>query len=153
MSCITNDCSFVNIRPIGCRSCGTTDTDLSARLRRIWNSAGASTSLYMGNLNALSVVGPQSNLPTLQKLTNWNQSSDRLDASIQTSNIPSHGNSTTTTLTRHRPGASAPGGSGVDVKHNSYARFLARKKAGNLNTISVPSITDCSNSWPCSKSN
>jgi hypothetical protein len=68
---------------------------------------------------------------------NWNQRSDRQNASIQTELHPSHGNSTKTSLTRNRPGACAPGGAGVDIKHDSYARYLNRKKAGNLRTQNV----------------
>lgn len=43
-------------------------------------------------------------------------------------NVPSHGNSTKTSLTRNRPGSAGPSGMGVDVKHNSYARYLLKKK-------------------------
>jgi hypothetical protein len=33
-------------------------------------------------------------------------------------------------LTRHRPGAASSGNAvGVDIKHNSYDRYLARRKA------------------------
>ena len=37
-------------------------------------------------------------------------------------------------ITRARPGSLAPGGTGVDIKHNSYDRYLARIKAPNLMT-------------------
>ena len=43
-------------------------------------------------------------------------------------NVPSHGNSTKTSLTRHRPGSAGPSGMGVDIKHNSYQRYLLKKK-------------------------
>jgi hypothetical protein len=36
--------------------------------------------------------------------------------------------STRRTITRLRPGALSPGGSGVDIKHNSYDRYLNRLK-------------------------
>jgi hypothetical protein len=65
---------------------------------------------------------------------NWNQRSDRQYASIQTAVHPSHGNSLRSSLTSDRPGTCAPGGRGVDIKHDSYARYLNRKKAGNLKT-------------------
>jgi hypothetical protein len=67
-------------------------------------------------------------------LSNWNQRSDRQHASVQTAYHPTHGNSTKRTLTSHKPGACAPGGVGVDIKHDSYARYLNRKKAGSLKT-------------------
>ncbi len=43
-------------------------------------------------------------------------------------NVPTRGNSTKTTITGNRPGAMTPGGEGVDVKHGSYHRYLAKKK-------------------------
>lgn len=43
-------------------------------------------------------------------------------------NVPTRGNSTTSTITGNRPGAMTPGGQGVDVKHGSYHRYLAKKK-------------------------
>jgi hypothetical protein len=59
---------------------------------------------------------------------NWNQASDRNVAHIQKVIVPSHGDSTRQTLTRARPGACSAGGKGVDVKHGSYDRYLARLK-------------------------
>ena len=66
-------------------------------------------------------------------LHQWNQSSDRAFPSrfnkMMNVNVPSHGNSTKTSLTRHRPGAGAGGKQlGVDLKHNSYHRYLLKKK-------------------------
>jgi len=70
--------------------------------------------------------------------TNWNQMSDRNLPSVQGAYhglyVPSRGNSTKSSITRMRPGSGAPGGKGVDIKHNSYARYLARKKATNIRT-------------------
>lgn len=43
-------------------------------------------------------------------------------------NVPTRGSSTRTTITSNKPGGMVPGGSGVDVKHGSYARYLAKKK-------------------------
>jgi len=86
------------------------------------------------NLAALTVNGPQAPGVT-NYYVNWNQMSDRVNPhSMQFQNHPSHGNSTKATLTSIKPGACSPGGKGVDVKHDSYARYLARKKAGNLRT-------------------
>jgi hypothetical protein len=69
---------------------------------------------------------------------NWNQMSDRNLPSVQGAfhglYAPSRGSSTKSSLTRMRPGACAPGGKGVDIKHNSYARYLARRKATNIRT-------------------
>ena len=154
------DCSYglISIRPAQCRTgCAQSDGGcladygLNGQLRtitqkRIWHRVGVPESLYLSDLGALTVVGNSSNVPqtitggngqvlwTPKTNLNWNQSSDRAVPHMQVVNIPSHGNSTRTSLTRNRPGASTPGGMGVDVKHGSYARYLARKKAGNVVT-------------------
>ena len=74
---------------------------------------------------------------------NWNQYSDRaLPGNSMVSKItivPSHGNSTKSSITRLRPGSLKPGGKGVDIKHGSYDRYLARLKGkGPLRTQAVP---------------
>lgn len=66
---------------------------------------------------------------------NWNQMSDRNVAHIQQIVVPSRGNSTRRTLTRARPGACSAGGAGVDVKHGSYDRYLARLKGKSCNPV------------------
>jgi len=68
---------------------------------------------------------------------NWNQQSDRNIAHIQRVIVPSHGNSTKRTLTRARPGACSAGGAGVDIKHGSYDRYLARLKGKSCNPVKV----------------
>jgi len=67
-------------------------------------------------------------------IRNGNQSSDQNRFAIQNHPNPTRGNSLKSTLTSLKPGACAPGGTGVDIKHNSYARYLGRIKAGNLKT-------------------
>ena len=52
-------------------------------------------------------------------------------------NAPTRGNSTKTTITANKPGAMTPGGQGVDVKHGSYDRYLAKKKGKFLTKPSV----------------
>jgi hypothetical protein len=67
--------------------------------------------------------------------TKWswnNQSSSSMASIINSNNVPSRGNSTRTSLTRNRPGASSAPGRGVDVKHNSYERYLLKRKNKNL---------------------
>ena len=102
--------------------------------------------MFMGNLTSLVVEGPQ-DCPSGNPLTNaplkkfayvnWNQSSDRATPSQGRRHVPTRGNSTRTTITANRPGAAAPGGEGVDVKHNSYARYLARKKGKVFRTNDI----------------
>ena len=91
------------------------------------------------NLGALNMASERLKNATLANPLNWNQSSDSFVASQQTAYHPTHGNSLKSTLTSMRPGAGAPAGKGVDIKHNSYARYLGRKKAINLRTQSKTS--------------
>ena len=129
-----NDCSGnkVSSNAGRCTSCGDTLPDLTEiTQKRMWNQVRAPSSMYTMNLAALHVAGSANNKPGEP---NWNQSSDRHVPSVQTTYVPSRGNSTRSSQTSSRPGGASPGGSGVDVKHNSYDRYLARKKAGNLRT-------------------
>ena len=143
----TCDCDFGQImyHPAKCTSSQPCHPDAVAAIKevtqkRIWGQVRAPSSMFSMNLAALTVAGDPANAPKNEPAqgyygVNWNQMSDRNIAHIQLSrNVPSRGNSTKTTLTRHRPGAAAPGGAGVDVKHGSYARYLARKKASNIRT-------------------
>jgi hypothetical protein len=87
------------------------------------------------NLAALNIVGGPENAPKPYYAdVNWNQMSDRAVPAQQTAYHPTRGNSTKCTVTSDRPGAGAPAGKGVDVKHGSYARYLGQKKAGNIRT-------------------
>lgn len=64
----------------------------------------------------------------------WHNASDRIVPSkLVFNNVPSRGNSTKTTITRLRPGATQSSGSGVDIKHNHYERYLLKKKGNILN--------------------
>jgi len=108
--------------------------------KRIWNTVRVPASEYTMNLGSLAVY--QNTNLTPNPLVNWNQMSDRnLPANSLVSNIsvvPSRGNSTKRSITRDRPGSQRPGGIGVDVKHGSYARYLARLKGkGPLRTQST----------------
>ena len=151
-----------------CRSCGCTYTcDASgvcgpstcspANLtiitqKRMWNTVRVPASEYTMNLGSLAVYEK----PVLPTKVNWNQYSDRrLPSNSLVSNIsivPSRGNSTRSSITRERPGSQRAGGQGVDVKHGSYARYLARLKGkGPLRTQQVTtigtSIKNASNSY------
>jgi hypothetical protein len=95
----------------------------------IQNTVRVGSSLYLDNLAALNIYQYP---PTLEKV-NWNQMSDRAVPHYQPSNSYSngstyHGSSTQRTQTALRPGATNPGGWGVDIKHNSYYRYLGRLK-------------------------
>ena len=129
-------------KPIGCRACGTfpsyqayTGPQFSNQnniynVKRIENTVRVPSSEYTMNKSALIVYTP----PKSQfAYVNWNQMSDRAVPGVTHSNVPSHGNSTRTSLTRMRPGSMSAGGSkGVDMKHGSYDRYLARLKGKSV---------------------
>ena len=97
------------------------------RQKIIQNTVRVPSSIYTMNVGALSVY----KRPNPEYGVNWNQMSDRKERHIQQANASGTnpgGNSTKHTITRLRPGALSPGGAGVDIKHNSYARYLARIK-------------------------
>ena len=97
------------------------------RQKIIQNTVRVPSSIYTMNVGALSVY----QRPNPEYGVNWNQMSDRKERHIQQANASGTnpgGNSTKHTITRLRPGALSPGGAGVDIKHNSYARYLARIK-------------------------
>jgi uncharacterized membrane protein YgcG len=114
-----------------CVSCGDISCDGcldEITQKRIWNQVRVPSSLYTMNLATMYIVDGRTTD------VNWNQSSDRQVPSIGTYYVPSRGNTTKGTVTRNRPGASGSAGTGVDIKHNSYARYLARKKGKNIKT-------------------
>ena len=147
---MSNDCSCNGIiyDVIQCRSCGCGSSTCSpANLiditqKQIWNTVRVPASEYIMNVSSLEVYQQPS---TTYNGVNWNQLSDRaLPANSQISRIavvPSRGNSTRSSLTRDRPGSQAPGGMGVDIKHGSYARYLARLKGkGPLKTQNATGV-------------
>jgi hypothetical protein len=129
-------------KPVGCRSCGTalsystytgpqfSNQNNKYNVKRIENTVRVPSSEYTMNKSALIVYTP----PNSQfAYVNWNQMSDRAVPGVTHSNVPSHGNSTRSSLTRLRPGSMSAGGSkGVDMKHGSYDRYLARLKGKSV---------------------
>jgi hypothetical protein len=105
-----------------------------ATQQRIWNTVRVPASEYTMNRAALHVY----TAPTLATGVNWNQYSDRAVAGIVHSNVPSHGSSTRHSLTRMRPGSTSAPGVGVDVKHGSYDRYLARLKGRSALRTQAP---------------
>ena len=82
------------------------------------------------NLAAQNVVGGKNNKPKPEFANvNWNQMSDRAVSGEvkRTMQVPRR-------RTRAWPGKTSAPGKGVDVKHDSYARYLARLKAPNMRT-------------------
>jgi hypothetical protein len=136
------------VAPIyNCRNCnanlaGSDPATQYQRQKIIQNTVRVYASLYTANLGALTAY--KKPLPTPQFVeqagtvyevpggVNWNQMSDRYRPSVQVTKTASgstyHPSSTRHTIVRNRPNAMSPGGVGVDIKHNSYERYLNRLK-------------------------
>ena len=128
-------------KPVGCRSCGAfpsyqeytgplfSNQNNIYNVKRIENTVRVPSSEYTMNKSAFNVYTP----PKSQfAYVNWNQMSDRAVPGVTHSNVPSHGNSTKNSLTRLRPGSMSAAGKGVDMKHGSYDRYLARLKGKSV---------------------
>ena len=133
--------------------------NFDVRKKRIYGTVRVSSSEYqMNKASGLStqnlIFNKYQPKPGYERndleLLQWNQSSDRAFPSrfnkMMKVNVPSHGNSTKTSLTRHRPGAGAGGKQdGVDLKHNSYHRYLLKKKGlkplRGVSKSTVPSLS------------
>ena len=146
-----------------CRGCNKNlaSNDPATQYQRqkiIRNTVRVKSSLYTMNLAALSgyhkpnlgysVVNIGGSSYIVSPGVNWNQMSDQANPSIQivkTANGTTyHSSSTKHTITRLRPGALSPGGIGVDIKHNSYDRYLNRLKGkGPLKKHGIINGCDC----------
>lgn len=131
-------------KKIQCKACnnnGCNGCHDIIRQKLMWKQVRVPSSQLTSVKQAINVLGGESNSPTIENgNVNWNQSSDRSNASIQKVYRSTHGNSTKMSITRERPGSQSPGGVGVDIKHNSYNRYLARKKAPHLKTEMLESV-------------
>lgn len=108
---------------------GNTPADQYQKLKLIQNTARVQASLYTSNLGPLNAYKQATNVT---HGVCWNQMSDRPVPSIQKATIPTGTNTSMnrrhTSVTSSRPGCQTPGGVGVDIKHNSYDRYLNRLK-------------------------
>ena len=129
---------FVHHQCKGCHGCeSNVACSVDATQRRIQNTVRVSQSEYLENLAGFNVYTK----PVAKYgFVNWNQGSDRAEPGQVHRNVPSHNaNSTKTSITRMRPGSCSAASQGVDIKHGSYARYLARIKGrGPYRTQSVP---------------
>lgn len=130
----TNTCTYLD--NVSSRCTGNCFDKSSKNLQKqIWNQVRVPSSLYLMNKSSFIIGSNRLSLANnLNNILNGNQASDQNTFAIQNHPNPTRGNSLKSTLTSLKPGACAPGGRGVDIKHNSYARYLGRKKAGNLKT-------------------
>ena len=132
---------MATIKPVGCRACGAfpsyqeytgppfSNQNNIYNVKRIENTVRVPSSEYTMNKSALNVYTPPQNQFAY---VNWNQMSDRAVPGVTRSVVPSHGNSTRISLTRMRPGSMSAPGKGVDMKHGSYDRYLARLKGKSV---------------------
>ena len=130
-----------------CRNCDTnltsnTPANQYQRLKLIQNTVRVMSSLYSMNLAGLNayqtpnkkykVVNVAGTNYIVSPGVNWNQMSDRREPHTQVNVTPSGStygaSSLKRSIVRLRPGSMSPGGSGVDIKHNSYDRYLNRLK-------------------------
>jgi len=133
MAQVTNCCpnNGTGCNYLGCAKnlCGIDPASQYIKLKLIQNTVRVPASLYLNDLGALTVY--QRPIAFYGNV-NWNQMSDRAVRHVQPNLVAGgsfyHSSSTKHTITRCRPGAGCPGGSGVDIKHNSYDRYLARIK-------------------------
>ena len=127
-----------------CRGCNQSNEPAFQyqRQKLIQNTVRVHSSLYTMNLAGLSGYQKPLNTPQIVEQSGtqyiapakvyWNQMSDRARPSNQSAKVASgstyHTSSTRHSITRDRPGAMSPGGVGVDIKHNSYNRYLNKIK-------------------------
>lgn len=107
--------------------------------KRIWNTVRLPASEYTMNRAALHVYTPPINNPALGYYGVAWKTSDRAVPGVVHSNVPSHASSTRHSITRMRPGSTSAAGIGVDVKHGSYDRYLARLKGKSVLRTQLPS--------------
>lgn len=97
--------------------------------KRIYGASRVTSSLFNNVLSSTTVSTERQKNPNLL----YNQSSDRSLKSIMTSGMHTPRNKMGMT-----PGGSSAAGNGVDIKHNSYDRYLARKKGSAINHTNQP---------------
>jgi hypothetical protein len=92
----------------------------------------ASLSAYKKPLDRYQVVEQAGTFYYTPPGVCWNQMSDRPVPSNQRAYVPTSFNNSLNSrhhsVTSSRPGCQSPGGIGVDIKHNSYDRYLNRIK-------------------------
>jgi hypothetical protein len=143
-------CSTINVNN-SCRGCSKNMSSndpamINQRQKIIQKTVRTNSSLYTMNIAGLNVYqNPSSTYQLVEQAganyiippgLNWNQMSDRSRPAhqvVKTGSGSTYGSSSLRgSKVRNRPGAMSPGGSGVDIKHNSYERYLNRIKGKGL---------------------
>lgn len=123
--CIVYECQLI-VEPstyIAGRKTGTEPSAPSTQ-KRILKTVRLASSDYVNSLVPQVVFDP----PAVDGQIPWHNGSDRAVAGVVHTNVPSRGDSTSRSITRARPGACSAAGRGVDIKHGSYDRYLAKLK-------------------------
>ena len=145
--------------PSYCLNCdNVSSTKVIRNERYIQNFVGVNQSLRINELNSITTSSDYLNLspnnsgiprPSSREWSSINnlrnQSDRRIPHGMRFNYVPTRGNSLRSTVTSNRPGAMSSGGKGVDVKHNSYYRYLAKLKG---QTISLGSNNGVVNEEP-----
>lgn len=105
-----------------------TDYDISATQKIIQNTVRVPSSLYSNNLASLYI-----NSDNLGTNKPWNNASDRVKA-----HGPNQNSASSSTKQNY----------GVDIKHNSYNRYLGRKKSQHLKSDKQETTLDSYTTWP-----
>lgn len=126
--------NVIGCKGCACSKCGSSFDEFMIQ-KNIQKQTGISSSTYLNNLVPFEVTKNQ-NFYKNQGLPNYSKvSSDRIKPS-NLNNMNRVVNRNTSSLkgskTSLKPGSLAPGGIGVDIKHNSYDRYLAKLKVKNL---------------------
>ena len=143
-------CSTINVNK-SCRGCSKNMSSddpaiINQRQKIIQKVVRINSSLYTMNIAGLNVYqSPSKNSQIVEQAgvnylippgLNWNQMSDRsrpAQQNVKTGSGSTYGSSSLRgTKVCNRPGAMSPGGIGVDIKHNSYDRYLNRLKVKDL---------------------
>lgn len=145
MVCSSNDDEPIH-RPCRSNACSNlgSNINLNATERLIQNQARVMESQYADVLGAVTVANDYLVVPTTgDGSLVWgtannmrNRSDRRAPHGMAHTNVVRRGNSVKSTVTSNRPGGMAPGGLGVDVKHDSYARYLGKLKGQTMVLVS-----------------
>ncbi len=117
----TCDCSGITLPNNTYYIKGKCIPDIATRNKIIYKQVRYQSSLYTNNIKSLHVLDKCcDDTPKTSK-----NPSDRIQPAVQRKLNYSRG-------PKLRPGMLNPGGKNIDVKHNSYDRYLARKKGKHL---------------------
>ena len=109
--------------------------------KKIQKQTGVSSSTYNNNLVPYQVTKGQHNYKNQLNGSGVSQASDRNKSSAANMQIINRNTSSLRgSRTSLKPGSLAPPINGVDVKHGSYDRHLAKLKAKSLKPQSLPSL-------------